>query len=238
MFKLTQRIEIEKAHQKKIETEESVAFFNERVEEGTQIEEFHGNRFTLKIAILAIFTALGPALSISFIWFPYFELMTLTVFLGGMILGPIYGIIQAVFSTTLLELVATFVLGPGFPIYPFKVVAFILVSLSGALIGKILPEKSTLSWRVFIATLGGMLTLLFDLLVNIGMIIFLDLQFISYFSILLAGLPVTAIRVTANTLLFAFVPEIYGRAIHPLIGKISIKQERREKHTQNEEKKS
>jgi len=28
---------------------------------------------TLKIALLAILTALGPALSISFIWFPYFE---------------------------------------------------------------------------------------------------------------------------------------------------------------------
>lgn len=229
---------MEKTSQKNIELPNSDSEFKERIDENPELKEFQGKRLSLKIAILAIFTALGPALSISFIWFPYFELMTLTIFLGGMILGPIYGIVQAIFSTTLLELVATFILGPGFPIYPFKVIAFIIVSLMGALVGKILPEKSTLSWRIFIATLGGVLTLLFDLLVNIGMILFLDLQFISYFSILLVGLPVTAIRVSANTLLFTLIPEIYHRAILPLIGKISTKPENKEIITKKAEKNS
>ncbi|HUU77510.1 MAG TPA: ECF transporter S component [candidate division Zixibacteria bacterium] len=182
-----------------------------------EMKEYDTKNTSLKIAILAIFTALGPALSISFIWFPYFELMTLTIFIGGMILGPLYGIALAIFSTSLFELIATFALGPGLPIFPFKIIAFIVIVLAGSLIGKIFPEKTTFSWRIFIATLGGLLTLIYDLLTNFGMIIFLNLQLISYFTTLIVGLPVTAARVGANTIIFAFLPEIYNRAINPIL---------------------
>ncbi len=187
------------------------------------LQEYSPQRMSLKIAVLAIFTALGPVLSISFIWIPYFELMTLTIFLGGIILGPIYGSIQAIFSTTLFEIIVSAFLGVGLPIFPFKVLGFLLVAISGGLLGKMFHPKTSFSWRIFIAIIGGLLTLCYDLLVNIGMVIFLDLQFISYFATLAIGLPVTAIRVTSNTIFFAFVPEIVNRAIKPALDNISFK---------------
>ncbi|MBD3189400.1 MAG: hypothetical protein GF308_02090 [Candidatus Heimdallarchaeota archaeon] len=182
-------------------------------------EKLVTNRKSVQVALLAIFTALGPALSLSFIWFPYFELMTLTIFVGGLVLGPIYGIILAIMSSTLYEIIATLAVGQALPIYPFKLLAYILIALSGAVIGKSLPEKPTFSWRCFTAIVGGTLTLCFDLIVNLGMIFFMDLQVISYFTTLLVGLPVTAIRVVSNTLLFTFVPELVSRVINPLLGK-------------------
>lgn len=174
---------------------------------------------SLQTAILAIFTALGPALSLSFIWFPYFELMTLTLFTGGLVLGPITGVILAVLSSTLYEIIATLVLGPALTIYPFKILAYILIALTGSLIGKNLPEKPTFSWRFFTGIIGGLLTLFFDLVVNLGMIFFMDLQTISYFTTLLVGLPVTALRVISNTVLFSFIPELVSRAVYPLLDK-------------------
>jgi len=199
---------------------------NKIVENEEILKEYNPQRTSLKISVLAIFVALGPVLSISFIWFPYFEFMTLTNFIGGIILGPLYGIIQAILSTTLFEIIVSSFLGVGLPIFPFKVIGFILVGISGGIIGKILPANSSLSWRLFIATIGGMLTLCYDLLVNIGMIIFLDFQFISYFVVFATGLPVTAIRVASNTFLFAFVPEIVNRAIKPALENISFRRNR------------
>lgn len=199
---------------------------NKIVETEEMLQEYSPQRMSLKIAVLAIFIALGPVLSISFIWVPYFELMTLTIFLGGITLGPIYGAIQAVFSTTLYEIIASAFLGVGLPIFPFKILGFLLVGISGGLLGKMFHGNPSFSWRMFIAIIGGLLTLSYDLLVNIGMIIFLDLQFISYFAILAIGLPVTAIRVTSNTIFFAFVPEIVNRAIKPALENISFKKNR------------
>ena len=179
------------------------------------IREYEPKSKTLKIVLLAIFTALGPVLSLSFVWFPFFELMTLTIFIGGMVLGPGYAVVLAIFSTTLLELIASLAVGPGLPIYPFKVIAFICIAVIGGFIGKVIPEKNSVSWRIFIATIGGLGTLFYDLLVTIGMVIFLEASFVSYFGLVLGGLPITALRVATNTMLFTFIPEIYNRAIKP-----------------------
>ncbi|MHA1355805.1 MAG: hypothetical protein ACTSR1_11595, partial [Candidatus Heimdallarchaeota archaeon] len=151
-----------------------------------------------KIALLAILTALGPALSISFIWFPYFELMTLTIFLSGVILGPLYGSILAILSTSLYELIVSLVIGPALPVYPFKVIAFCIVALAGALMGYKTNFSTSFFWRLFFGV-----------------------------AFIFAGLPITAIRVATNTLLFAFIPDIFLRTIKPLVIRFDLRKQRR-----------
>ncbi|MHA1244105.1 MAG: hypothetical protein ACTSP7_05965 [Candidatus Heimdallarchaeota archaeon] len=182
---------------------------------------------TLKIALLAILTALGPALSISFIWFPYFELMTLTIFLSGVILGPLYGSILAILSTSLYELIVSLVIGPALPVYPFKVIAFCIVALAGALMGYKTNFSTSFFWRLFFGVLGGLLTLSYDLIVSLGMFFFLGTGVGSYFAFIFAGLPITAIRVATNTLLFAFIPDIFLRTIKPLVIRFDLRKQRR-----------
>ncbi|MHA1212957.1 MAG: hypothetical protein ACTSSH_10895, partial [Candidatus Heimdallarchaeota archaeon] len=60
------------------------------------LQEYTPKNHSIKVAILAIFTGLGAALSSLFIYFPNVELMTLTIFIGGIILGPVYGSFLAV----------------------------------------------------------------------------------------------------------------------------------------------
>ncbi|MHA1124214.1 MAG: hypothetical protein ACTSO7_00910 [Candidatus Heimdallarchaeota archaeon] len=186
---------------------------------------------TLKIALLAILTALGPALSISFIWFPYFELMTLTIFLSGIILGPLYGSILAILSTSLYEIIVSLILGPALPVYPFKVIAFCIVALFGALLGYKTNFSTSFFWRLFFGVLGGLLTLSYDLIVSFGMFLFLGTGVGSYFAFILVGLPVTAIRVATNTLLFAFIPDIILRTIKPLIIRFDLRKQHRKEKT-------
>lgn len=186
---------------------------------------------TLKIALLAILTALGPALSISFIWFPYIELMTLTIFLSGVILGPLYGSILAILSTSLYEIIASLIVGPALPVYPFKLIAFSLVALAGALMGYKTNFSTSFFWRLFFGALGGLLTLSYDLIVSLGMFFFLGTEFGSYFAFLFGGLPVTAIRVATNTLLFAFVPDIILRTIKPIVVRFDLRKQRRKEKT-------
>jgi hypothetical protein len=182
---------------------------------------------TLKIALLAILTALGPALSISFIWFPYFELMTLTIFLSGVILGPLYGTILAILSSSLYELIASLVIGPALPVYPFKVIAFCLVALTGSLMGYKTNFSTSFFWHLFFGVIGGLLTLIYDFIVSAGMFFFTDMQAASYFAFFFFGLPVTAIRVATNTLVFAFIPDIIFRTIRPLIIRFDLRKQRR-----------
>jgi hypothetical protein len=183
------------------------------------LRTFDTKNKTVTITLLAVFTALGPALSISFIWLPYFELMTLTLFIGGFILGYTYGIALAILSSTLYEIIATIIVGPAFIVFPFKIIAYLVITCSGAFIGKILPKKGTISWRIFLAVLGGLLTLCFDLCVNLGLILFLDYQLISYFTILVLGLPATTIRIATNSAFFFLIYDILNRGINPLMEK-------------------
>ncbi|NHJ87174.1 MAG: MerC domain-containing protein [Asgard group archaeon] len=180
---------------------------------------------SFKFALLAIFIALGPALSISFIWFPYFELLTLTIFIGGGVFalifgrvkGVLLGITLAVLSPTIYEVIASAIMGPAYIIYPFKIIAFMIIAVTGALLVRQTDKKATFFWRFFLAVVGGLLTLLYDLIVNIGMILFMDLQIASYFATLIMGLSVTAVRVSVNTVLFFFVQDIISRVTFPYV---------------------
>jgi len=183
-----------------------------------ELKEYTPKTSSLKIALLAVFTALGVALSTMFIYFPNIELMTLTLFIGGIILGPLYGSFLAIFSATLYELIATIIIGPGYVIFPFKVIAFLIIVLAGAAIRKKIPEKPKAIWWFTFGVIGGLLTIFYDLITNIGWIILSDnFNFIGYISAIVIGLPITASRVATNTVLFLFVPEIYNRSIKQLM---------------------
>ncbi|MHA1629079.1 MAG: hypothetical protein ACTSXO_02480 [Candidatus Heimdallarchaeota archaeon] len=172
---------------------------------------------TIKIAMVAILGALSAALSTAFIFFPYIELMTITLFLGGIILGPIYACALAIISASLYEIISTVIIGPGFIIFPFKLVAFLLIALSGAFCKQLIEKDTTVLLRLFFATIGGLLTIAFDLITNVGWIILAqNFNFIGYFTALLIGLPVTASKVVVNGVLFFFIPDVYKRAIKSL----------------------
>ncbi|NHJ33340.1 MAG: orotate phosphoribosyltransferase [Asgard group archaeon] len=197
------------------------------------LDEFSQIRPSIKIALLAIFTALGVALATMFAYLPFFELMSLTLFIGGAVLGPLYSIFLAILSSSLYEIISTTLLGVGPIIFPFKIIAYILIALTGALIGRRFYKKPTLFWRFFIGVIGGLLTISYDLIVNFGWVLLsvqagdeLAFSFVAYFSALVAGIVITISRTATNILLFIFVPDILNRAILPILGSTKDKRNR------------
>jgi len=208
--------------------------FQKEAETEVQIlDEFSQVRPTVKITMLAIFTALGVALATLFAYLPFFELMSLTLFIGGAILGPLYSVFLAILSSSLYEIISTTLLGVGAIIFPFKIIAYILIALSGALLGRILYKKPTYFWRFFMGVVGGLLTISYDLIVNFGWILLsvqggdeLGFSFAAYFTALIAGIIVTISRTATNIVLFIFVPDILNRAIIPILGSTKDKRKR------------
>ncbi len=198
-----------------------------------KLDEFTQIRPTVKITMLAVFTALGVALATMFAYLPFFELMTLTLFIGGAVLGPFYSILLALFSSSLYEIISTTLLGFGPVIFPFKIIAYILIALCGALLGRVLYNKPTYFWRFFLGVTGGLLTISYDLIVNFGWVL-LSVQagdvavfsFTAYFSALVFGIYITVSRTVVNIILFLFVPDILYRAILPILGSVKDKRKR------------
>jgi hypothetical protein len=203
----------------------SVSSVNKETEQqekqnGNLLQEYNVDIYTSKAlfaALIAIFAALGPSLSVSFIWFPYFEFMTLTIFLGGFILGYVGGICTGLLSATLYEIIASTLVGVALPIFPFKLIAYTLIAVSGAMYKKIKFEQKLL-WHIGLIITGGLLTIVFDLIVNLGMLLAMNLQIAGYFAALVTGLFVTAGRTATNMVLFSFIPIINRQVINPLIG--------------------
>ncbi|MBK5113459.1 MAG: hypothetical protein JJE41_07500, partial [Candidatus Heimdallarchaeota archaeon] len=197
------------------------------------LDEFSQIRPTVKITMLAIFAALGVALATMFAYLPFFELMTLTLFIGGAILGPLYSVFLAIISSSLYEIISTLLLSIGPIIFPFKIIAYILIALSGALLGRILYKKPTFFWRFFMGVVGGLLTISYDLIVNFGWILLsvqagdeVSFSFAAYFAALITGIIITISRTATNVILFLFVPDILNRAIIPILGSTKDKRKR------------
>jgi len=208
--------------------------FQKEADKEVQIlDEFSQVRPTVKITMLAIFTALGVALATLFAYLPFFELMSLTLFIGGAILGPLYSVFLAILSSSLYEIISTTLLGVGAIIFPFKIIAYILIALSGALLGRILYKKPTYFWRFFMGVIGGLLTISYDLIVNFGWILLsvqagdeISFSFAAYFAAIITGIIITISRTATNIVLFIFVPDILNRAIIPILGSTKDKRKR------------
>ncbi|MEA2069853.1 MAG: ECF transporter S component [Asgard group archaeon] len=190
---------------------------NQLEEDSYTLSQWVKNNPTLRISLIAILSALGPALSISFIWFPYFELLSFTIFISGIILGTKDGLIVGFISSVIYEVLSTVIMGFALVIYPFKLLGFLLIAVVGGLIGKSNSNKKQISWNFFIAILGGLLTIFYDLLTNLGYLFFTNFQFNSFLSLLVTSLPVTAIRVITNSILFFFIPMLLSRVFLPML---------------------
>jgi orotate phosphoribosyltransferase len=213
-----------------------ISSFDDILEESDKevqvLDEFSHIRPSVKITMLAIFAALGVALATAFAYLPFFELMTFTLFIGGAVLGPLYSVFLAIISSSLYEIISTMLLGVGPIIFPFKIIAYVIIALSGAVFGRLQYKKPTYFWRFFMGVIGGLLTISYDLIVNVGWIL-LSIQgeetgftFVAYFSALALGITITISRTATNVILFLFVPDILSRAIAPILGSTKDKRKR------------
>ncbi len=151
-----------------------------------------------RLAYVALFAALSAALGFAGALIPNVELITLSVFLGGVATGALSGIAIGILSEFVFSL-----LNPLGPALPLVFVAQLFgMGVGGAVGGLLAPRLARLAgrWRaVLLGAAGFLITLNFDVATNLA----LGIHMGPILPTLIGGLAFSAIHLLANTLLFA-----------------------------------
>lgn len=175
-----------------------------------------------EVSRISIFTSLAVAAGFILIGVPNVELVSVTVFLAGMILGSLRG---AMVGGMAMGIFSTF--NPlGLPIIPVLVAQILSMALVGAIGGVFKGKKGSsigLSSILKLAVTGFTLTILYDLSTNFAFAVAFGLM-AQFLKIVLAGLVFSALHVVSNTVLFpcvglAMVKVLDDRPIHRVPGK-------------------
>ncbi|MFX0029456.1 MAG: ECF transporter S component [Candidatus Hermodarchaeota archaeon] len=171
-------------------------------------------RKSFRLTLISIFSALTVILGYLLIDLTNIELVTLTIFLSGFIMGKRDGMIVGFLSSSIFCFFNPY--GSYLPLYAFQLLHYTLTGLLGALTKqflrdrKVLREKGefyTVSMMIFFGSLGFIITTSFqvfaslvDVLTQFGTI----KAFLPYF-FNPAAIPFTIIHIVGNTLGFIFI---------------------------------
>ncbi len=148
-----------------------------------------------------------------FILVPNVEMITATIFIAGLVLGPFHGAIVGL----LAELIYSSSNAYGAAMPPLllaQIISFALVGWVGGLVGR--REIHPLSLRVFVfGVCGLLLTLFYDVLTTLSFALFnfgFDLKKIV--SSFLVGVSFYAVHIFVNTIIFVVVVPVVQSALH------------------------
>ncbi|MBN2202217.1 ECF transporter S component, partial [bacterium] len=164
----------------------------------------------LKLARMALFTALGAALGYALSGVPNVELVTATVFIAGAVLGPREGALVGAAA----EALYTSFHPMGAPAPPLWVAQVLGMSLAGMAGGfwRRFPAQSFIRSRYGAAAAGLLCAITFDLLTTASFAFFMHFNLEQIIRSFIFGLWFTFLHAAANTLIFALlVPAVLAR---------------------------
>lgn len=164
----------------------------------------------LKLARMALFTALAAALGFSLSGVPNVELVTATVFIAGAVLGPREGALVGAAA----EALYTSFHPMGAPPPPLWIAQVLGMSLAGTAGGvwRRYPARSFMRSRFGAAAAGLLCTITFDVLTTASFAFFLHFDLEQIIRSFIFGLWFTLLHAAANALIFAlFVPVVLAR---------------------------
>jgi hypothetical protein len=163
-----------------------------------------------KIAKMGVFTALPIVLKIPILQIPNVEFFSFVVFTSGFLLGIIEGGIVGALSMSIYTIFNPYGL-PPLPIGIAQVLSMIFIGILGGLLyTMILPgrnKKISLSAFTWMGVTGFSVTLLYDILTNLGVVIVTG----QFLPIMLAAIPFTLVHLLSNTLIFILLTPLLFR---------------------------
>jgi energy-coupling factor transport system substrate-specific component len=151
-----------------------------------------------RLALTALFAALAAALGFAGAWLPNIELVTLTVFLGGVVTGALSGFAIGVLAELVFSMLNP--LGPALPlVFVAQLIGMGIAGAAGGLLGPRIPRLRAGARVMVLAAAGLAVTLIFDVLTNLALGIHLG----PVLPTLAGGLVFSVVHLTANTLAFA-----------------------------------
>ncbi|TFF99819.1 MAG: ECF transporter S component [Promethearchaeota archaeon] len=169
-------------------------------------------KLSFKIALISMFIALSVVLAYILAPFPNIELFTLSIFLGGFILGKKEGLFIGISSSLIFVFLNPYGVSP-LPLLTYQIIHYSFTGLAGALTHSLIKDRSffhpndlySISIMILFGFIGAIITFAYDLISSlIGTItIYGTLEaFIPYF---LSGVIFTTIHEIGNILGFVFI---------------------------------
>jgi uncharacterized membrane protein len=184
-----------------------------RKEDENYVHSVWLNKFSFRIALMSMFSALAVVLGYTLAAIPNIELFTLMIFLGGFIMGYKEGSIIGLLSSFIFVFFNPYGVSP-LPLLSYQVIHYGLVGLAGGLTHKFLKGKEFFKPKddlylpkilLLLGFIGAIITIAYDLITTlIGAITIygtLD-AFIPYF---LSGIFFTTVHEIGNILGFIFL---------------------------------
>jgi len=159
---------------------------------------------------MGVFTALPIVLKIPILQIPNVEFFSFVVFAAGFLLGTIEGGIVGALSMSIYTLVNPYG-PPPLPIGTAQVFSMVLIGISGGLFFRLIRLRRIkgINFITFIwmGIVGFSLTLLYDLLTNLGVVIVVG----QFLPIMFAAVPFTLIHLLSNILIFILLTPVLFR---------------------------
>ncbi|MDH4223231.1 MAG: ECF transporter S component [candidate division Zixibacteria bacterium] len=163
-----------------------------------------------KIAKMGVLTALPIVLKIPIFQIPNVEFFSFVVFTAGFLLGAIEGAIVGTLSMTIYTIVNPYG-PPPIPVGIAQVVSMALIGISGGILFHLIYlrriEKINITIMAVMGTAGFLLTLVYDILTNLGVVVVAG----EFVPVMIAGIPFALLHLLSNTIIFMVLSPVIFR---------------------------
>lgn len=175
-----------------------------------------------EIILMAIFIALAIAGGLILAQFPNIELVTIVIFLSGLILGASRGLVVGAVAEFLYSFFNPYgVAAP--PLLIAQVISMALAGVAGGLLKFLINHRLPPIWLLGI--IGFSLTFIFDLLTTASITFFIGTGMAGFWAAVTWGLYFYIAHQVSNTLLFALLLPVLWRRLRqiPALQTFSLK---------------
>lgn len=154
---------------------------------------------------MSLFIAMGVTFGFSLVHIPNIEMMTVTIFISGYLLGVKEGLLVGILAEGLFSLLNPLGMAAP-PLFVAQTISMGLTGICGGLLHKISPAKP-ITWQHYIGFgfAGALLTLMFAGFTNFGYTLTIGFTWGKFLAGFIAGFPFIVIHILSNTAIFTLL---------------------------------
>jgi uncharacterized membrane protein len=172
---------------------------------------------SMRVSMAAMLSAVAISLSYARFWASNIEFTSLTIFLSGFMLGSRTGVLVGLVTESVFSSLNPLGSAPP-PIFLAQIGCMMLIGAAGGLYGRLTDQSDMkLNSSIKMAAMGLYLTIVFDLVTNLGFAI--SFYGGNYEFALILGSPFMIVHVVSNTLIFGTIGPVLSHYMVRVIEK-------------------
>jgi len=168
---------------------------------------------TFKVVLISMFSALAVVLGYALAYIPNVELFTLTIFLGGFILGKRDGLVIGLLSSLIFVFFNPYGTSPLI-LFIYQIAHYSLTGLTGGVIKDFFRKKKYFKPKgdlylfrimIILGSIGAIITFVYDLISTLIGAFLVSTSFEFFIISYIYGFPFTIVHLIGNTIEFIFI---------------------------------